>query len=60
MTMQQASSSDRALMLWHVVRALAVIAALIIAVGALNAAFGLHEMGPTYEIVTDPVGPLPF
>lgn len=60
MAMQQMSSSNRALTLWKVVRALAVIAGLVVAVGALNAAFGLQEMGPTYQIVTDPAGPLPF
>jgi nitrogen fixation protein FixH len=60
MTMQQMSSSTRALTLWHLVRVLAAIAAVILAVGVLYAAFGPHLMGPTYQIVPDPAGPLPF
>ena len=39
---------------------LAIIAAAILFVVMLNAVFGVHGLGPTYEIVPDPAGLLPF
>jgi hypothetical protein len=42
------------------IRGLIVVAAVIIAIAALSGAFGLHELGPTYDIVPDPAGPLGF
>jgi hypothetical protein len=58
--MQQMSGSARALTLLHLVRVLAAIAVVILAVGVLYAAFGPHVLGPTYQVIPDPAGPLPF
>jgi hypothetical protein len=41
-------------------RILLLVAAAIVFVAALNMAFGMPHPGPTYEIVPDPAGPLPF
>jgi hypothetical protein len=41
-------------------RILLLVAAAIVFVAALNMAFGMPHPGPTFEIVPDPAGPLPF
>lgn len=41
-------------------RTLLVVVAVLVFVAALNMAFGMPQTSPTYEIVPDPAGPLPF
>jgi hypothetical protein len=42
------------------VQVVLLAAGVIIFVAALNMAFGMPHPGPTYEIIPDPAGPLPF
>jgi hypothetical protein len=50
----------RALTARDFARILLILAAAIVFMAALNMAFGMPHPGPTFEIVPDPAGPLPF
>jgi ABC-type transporter Mla subunit MlaD len=60
MTLGQATHRSRTISREDLVRALFVAVAVLLVVVALVAAFGLQQTGPTYDVVTDPAGPLGF
>lgn len=60
MALNQPTPVGRVLSYGTLVRVLFIVVATIIVVAALNMAFGLPSMGPTFQIVPDPAGPLPY
>jgi hypothetical protein len=60
MALGQATHTSRTITRWDLIRALVVVAAVLIAIVALLGAFGLPQMAPSYDIVPDPAGPLGF
>jgi hypothetical protein len=60
MTLNAPGRDSRALGYPELARILLAIVAVLVFVAALNMAFGMPQVAPTYEIVPDPAGPLPF
>ncbi len=60
MALGQLSHPSRTIARGELLRALLVTVAVLIAVIALLAVFGLQQLGPVYDVVPDPAGPLPF
>jgi ABC-type transporter Mla subunit MlaD len=62
MALQQTTLGDRAASFQALVRVLLVLAAVIVAMIALTAFFGVGQTGPSYDLVPDPAAAagLPF
>lgn len=58
MTLNPTTHAGRALSVHDIVRALLIVAAVVIFLAALNMAFGMPQV--IYQIVPDPAGPLPY
>ena len=52
--LQRASSHE------DLLRALVMIVAIVAALAVLTAVFGVTHSGPSYELIPDPAGALPF
>ena len=60
MAMRSPAHAHRVLTYHDILRIVLLAGAIIIFVAALNMAFGMPQPGPTFDIVPDPAGPLPF
>ncbi len=60
MALGQLTHRSRTIAGGDLLHVLLITLAVLIAVLALVAAFGLQQLGPVYDVVPDPAGPLPF
>lgn len=58
MALQQTTLGERAASVVDLVRVALIIAAVIVVMIALTAVFGVHQTGPSYDIVPDPAAGL--
>lgn len=62
MALQQTTLGEKAASAADLVRVVAIIAAVIVAMIALTSVFGVNQTGPSYDVVPDPASglSLPF
>ena len=60
MAVRSPGHAGRVLTYHDILRIVLLAGAIIVFLAALNMAFGMPHAGPTFDIVPDPAGPLPF